>query len=161
MYIMPYGDYDFDGKIKPELDAFFSPIAHEIEKFANRYNLRLNKYYLQWHQWDLTFIHPHGGIAKINVMKESDSTIKISCDWYIDDYDEGIRSIKNSLVAVLEVISKDFTRVIGEALRTILAWEKNEWTLITPGFKSNWHKIPRDVFEDYSMYPVPDTNTLE
>jgi hypothetical protein len=158
---MPNGDHEFDTKTKLELDEFFAPIARQIEDFALRHNLRLTKYYHQWHQWDFTFRHPHGGVGKINVMKESESTIKIGCGWWMDDYDEGTRSGKSGVAKVIPVDGVDCEVKLSEALRQTMGWNIGEWTTITPGFADCWHRMSRETFEDLSLYPVPSTNEFK
>lgn len=154
---MPNGNHDFDTKVRPELDAFFAPIAWQIEDFASRQNLLLTKYYHQWHQWDLSFRHPLGGVGKIDVMKESETMIKIGCGWWIDDYDEGTRSGKSGVAEIFPIDETDFPAKLSEALRQIVSWNVGEWTTVTTGFKECWHRMPRAKFEDLSLYPVPNT----
>jgi len=154
---MPNGHHDFDTTTRPALDAFFAPIEEQTENFAMRHNLRLTKYYHQWEQWDLSFRHPGGGVGKIDMMKESDSMIKIGCNWWIDDYEEGTRSIRGMVFGEFPIEGTDLAVILMPAFQTIIAWEKDQWDKVISGFKDAWQRVPREVFEDLSLYPVPHT----
>jgi hypothetical protein len=49
---MPNGDPDFNVK---ELERFFSALASVLESFAQRHNLRLEKYYHQAPSWGFLY----------------------------------------------------------------------------------------------------------
>src|SRR5579872_732750 len=54
---MPNGDPDFNVK---ELERFFSALAPVLEGFAQRHNLRLEKYYHEEPSWGFLCRHPSG-----------------------------------------------------------------------------------------------------
>ena len=85
---MPNGNPDFNVK---ELERFFSALAAVLEGFAQRHNLRLEKYYHQAPSWGFLFRHPSGGVGKIEVQRVSEATVCILSDWWYDDFDAATR----------------------------------------------------------------------
>ncbi len=91
---MPNGTPDFRENAETDYDRFFGPLAGELHDFADRHELKLEKYYHEASVWSFLFRHPLGGVAKIDVSKESEDTIKLWKYWWQDDYDQGIRFLR-------------------------------------------------------------------
>src|ERR1700719_5404086 len=84
---MPNGDSGFQVKER-ELEKFFQTVAGVLTQSSQRHNLKLEKYYHQSPSWSFTFRHPKGGVAKIEVSRESPDTLGLSSCWWYDDYDK-------------------------------------------------------------------------
>ncbi|MBE0537109.1 MAG: hypothetical protein IH624_15720, partial [Phycisphaerae bacterium] len=80
---MPNGDFNWKKNEYPQLEVFFNKISQGIIGFADRYNLRVQKYYHQFPSWDLLFRHPKGGIGKIEIQKETDNEVKLCLYWWV------------------------------------------------------------------------------
>ena len=92
---MPNGDPDFADKMLPELEAFFAPFSAACHQFAEKYNIKIDKYYHQFPSWSFLFRHPAGGIGQIQLMKKSESQLVIYESWWHDDYDKALEVIAN------------------------------------------------------------------
>jgi hypothetical protein len=123
---MPNGHPDFDVKERKELDRFFSALAPALEGFAQRHNLRLQKYYHQAPSWDFLFRHPSGGVGQIEVQRASEATISIVSDWWYDDYDAATRFIKSTTLGPMPVNS-EVTIKLENALSEVLSWRFGDW----------------------------------
>ena len=120
---MPNGNPDFNVK---ELERFFSALAAVLEGFAQRHNLRLQKYYHQAPSWDFLFRHPLGGVGQIEVQRASEATISIVSDWWYDDYDAATRFIKSTTLGPMPVNS-EVTIKLENALSEVLSWRFGHW----------------------------------
>ncbi len=137
---MPNGDPQFGEKTLPGLEAFFSNLAPLLERFASSHNLKIEKYYHESHSWSLQFRHPHGGVAKIDVVKHSDSHVRIWACWWHDDYDKATRSIKRFETEPLDIAFSVLERALESALATIASWEFGSWDSVHGGYADTWHK---------------------
>ena len=72
-------------EIVAENESFFAPIGPTLIDFARRYNLFLEKYYHDAPCWSLCFSPPQGGFAKLDVCQESETTVSVVGDWWVDD----------------------------------------------------------------------------
>ena len=127
---MPNGDPDFYEKEFPELESFFAPVASVLTEFGRRHNLALEKYYHQSPSWRFNFRHPQGGVASLDVMRESAESIKIYSYWWVDDYDTFSRSIKRDETPPGRLADTDLGRILEDRLADILSWEKGAWTQV-------------------------------
>lgn len=153
---MPNGNPKFHEDELPALEAFFTPIADVLTHFASDHNLMLDKYYHQSPSWRLNFRHPKGGIASIDVMKESDHTLKIYGYWWLDDFDKFTRFIKRDESDVLDVGDTNLRVLVEKKFKEILSWELGEWTQNATGYEEYWKPQGRKWIEkDVERYPKP------
>ena len=153
---MPNGNPDFNEKELPALEAFFSPLADVLNGFGARYNLMLDRYYHQFPSWRFNFRHPQGGLASLEVMKDSEDSIKIHLYWWIDDYDKFTRSSRTGETPSYEVNGTDMAQILEEQLRRVLSWGLGEWSQFTTGFEQAWKSRGRRwLQEDVKRYPLP------
>ena len=154
---MPNGDPEFHLKEVPKLEAFFEPIAEPLNGFSQRYNLKLQKYYHQSPSWNLMFRHPQGGLGKIEVCKDTDSTVFLVAHWWYDDYDKITRFWKfvkhdpsrKNVVAI--------SSALEVSLRSILSWQFGQWDKQISGFDSWRNTWTKEQFEELANdYPVPN-----
>ena len=153
---MPNGDPDFHVNEEPKLEAFFSPIADILIEFAQRRNLRMEKYYHQSPSWDFTFKHPQGGVGKIEASRETDTSLSLHCIWWHDDYDRVTRSLKRLKGEPLLREPQALRDALEKSLKTILSWQFGQWDDEYGGYhdwKSHWTKAQFDSQMD--LYPVP------
>ena len=60
---MPNGNPKFNVEELPKLEEFFAPFSDELQRFAEKHNLLIDKYWHQFHSWRFSFKHPKGGIG--------------------------------------------------------------------------------------------------
>ena len=152
---MPNGSPKFHEEELPALDSFFSLIADLLNEFASRHHLSLAKYYHQSHSWRFNFRHPKGGVASIEVMKETDDSVKLYSYWWHDDYDTFTRYAKRDESGLLEA-GKLSANLLEKKLKEILSWELGEWTETATGYEEHWKPYGREFIEkDVERYPRP------
>ena len=156
---MPNGHSDFATKEKPLLDAFFKPVALVMEKFAEQHNLRLSKYYHQFPTWDFTFKHPKNGVGKIEVDKDSDTTLGVYACWWFDDYDSFTRHIKKSEKKTVQLNPSDLENLLASAFRLVLGWQFGTWDEkhTSETYRTGWKQFSKEQFqkENVELYPIP------
>jgi hypothetical protein len=127
-----------------------------LHAFADSHGLKLEKYYHEAPVWSFLFRHPHGGVAKIDVSKEDDDSVKLWHYWWRDDYDRGIRFFR-------KMQGPAFPQQVGAVaprlelgLREILSWPADSWTDQKEGFADIWQRTwTRDAFYKMEVaYPV-------
>jgi hypothetical protein len=79
--------------------SFFAGIAPALEAFADKHNLKIDKYYHESPTWTLMFRHPQKGIAMIEVERLSGCSLRLRAVWWHDDYDAATRSVKQRQAA--------------------------------------------------------------
>jgi hypothetical protein len=92
-----------------------------VKRFARSHNLQIERYYHQFPCWSLRFRHPKGGEACIEICKSGKHSLRIAALWWIDDYDEGIRSGRELITAKIPATAIGLSRVLRESLREILS----------------------------------------
>ena len=153
---MPNGSADFHKKELPALEAFFAPMADVLNEFGSRHNLMLDRYYHESPSWRFNFKHPKGGVASLDVMKESADSIKIHLYWWVDDYDVFTRFIRTDETPSYGIKSAELAQILEEQLRAILSWVPGEWTQVATGYEQSWKPQGRKWLEkDVERYPIP------
>jgi hypothetical protein len=153
---MPNGNPKFHEEELPALEAFFSQIADVLNQFASRHNLMLDKYYHESPSWRFNFRHPKGGVASIDVMKESDDSVKIHGYWWLDDYDKFTRFLKTDESEEFNVDAVNLNDLLENKFKAILSWELGEWTRIATGYEEYWKPQGRKWIEkNVERYPKP------
>ena len=156
---MPNGHSDFASKEKPLLDVFFKPIALVMEKFAEQHNLRLSKYYYQFPTWDFTFKHPKNGVGKIEVDKDTDTTLGVYAFWWFDDYDNFTRYIKQSEKRTVQLDPNELENVLTIAFQSVLGWQFGTWDEkhTSDTYRTSWKQFTKEQFqkENVELYPIP------
>ncbi len=153
---MPNGNPNFKEEELPTLELFFSPIADSLNEFAAKHNLRIDRYYHQMHSWMLCFRQPKGGAASIEVMKESDDSIMIYGNWWLDDYDAFTRFIQGDEGILFRMGDENLEQILEEQFRKILSWQLGEWSKVVTGYKAAWSPFGKEFIErDIERYPKP------
>ena len=149
---MPNGDPDF--KLK-ELERFFSVLAAVFESFAQRHNLRLEKYYHQAPSWGFLFRHPSGGVGKIAVQRANEATVCILSDWWYDDFDAATRFIRTASAGPMP-LNSELALELEKALSELLSWRFGDWHERHTGY-TNWRKTwTKEQFQKLpAEYPEP------
>ncbi len=132
---MPNGNPDFYEKEFPEYEAFFAPVAHSLRSFSSKHNLMLDRYYHESPSWRFNFRHPKGGVSSLDVIKESESSVKIGLYWWIDDYDNFTRFVRSDETPSFEVTNADLIPILEEQFSKVLSWELGDWTTIATGYE--------------------------
>jgi hypothetical protein len=154
---MPNGNQDFHEQELPALEAFFAPMADALIEFGSRHNLLLTRYYHQFPWWSFSFRHPRGGVGCVSVMKESEDSIKVYSNWWIDDFDLFTRSARKDETPTIDVKSPDLGDVLTERLKAILSWEPGDWTEVHTGYERIWKHVDRKQRErEVEQYPIPE-----
>lgn len=150
---MPNGNPKFHQEEFPVLEAFFSTKSKILNEFGVKYNLKLEKYWHHNPSWRFDFQHPKGGVASIDVEKESDDSIKIYKYWWIDDYDKFTRFVKNDESKEIK-ISEVNLNFLESNLKEVLRWKKEEWSQIANDYEKIWKPYGREFIEkDVEKYP--------
>jgi hypothetical protein len=153
---MPNGHHDFGETDFPVLEAFFAPLADTLTAFGARHNLMLEKYYHESPSWRFNFRHPKGGVASIDVMRDSPDSIKIARYWWVDDYDTFSRSLRTEESQSYQLNDIDVNDILEDQLEQVLSWEKGTWTQVATGYERFWKPQGRKFIErDVERYPQP------
>lgn len=138
---MPNGrtnDPHYDRAIA-DLEAFFAPVSDLLISFAREHNLFLEKYYHDAPVWSLCFTHPLGGSAKVDVRREG-NLLSTSGVWWVDNYDAGTRSIKDTKAVECEPDSERLAPVIAKTLSEVMSLTFGNWSRVATGYKRIWDK---------------------
>lgn len=143
------------------MEEFFAPFSDELEKFAEKHNLLIDRYWHQFHSWRFSFKHPKGGIGCLEFSKETDSLkdgslFVIYSFWWLDDYDKSTRFHHRSETNLFEAETGKLSQMLEECFDEILSWQLDEWTNKTSGFENSWNIYSREEFYKLvDKYPVP------
>ncbi len=118
---MPNGNHDFNKKELPMLEKFFGQFSDELESFAERYNLLINKYYHQFHSWGFSFKHPKGGIGSSELIKESNSFVRVTSYWWIDNYDKFTRFSRASETVLIKAKKENIIQILEVKFAEVLS----------------------------------------
>ncbi len=139
----------------PLLDNFFSQFSWAFLNFAAAHHLRVHKYWHDFPSWRFDFRHPKGGVAAIEVFREGETSLSIYAYWWMDDYDEGIRSGRRYQSEILSVDSIKLEDLLEKILTTVVAWPLNSWTDVTTGLGDSWKRsFTKEQFELH-VYDYP------
>jgi hypothetical protein len=126
----------------------FKYIADRLDRFAEKHNLKVEKYYQNMPFWNFFFNHPLGGYGRIDIACEDHNVYLIKW-WTIDDYDKRKRYHRHESVGKIENEDQLEAKML-EAIREILGWEKKSLKnlgRINPGLYSEPANRPK--------YPIP------
>ncbi len=120
------------------LKAAFEKLAPDLERFAERHSLQVERFKRGFSMWTFVFRHPKGGIASlqlsINLVRETgDLRATVLAHWWVDIADEQrrlaaafptVRIASVESVDILEVLERTFARVLvtGESALTREIW---------------------------------------
>ena len=138
-----------------ELNEIFASISPTLLKFAEKHNLRADKYWHNFPSWRFSFKHPSGGLASIEVMAESNDFLKIYGYWWIDDFDSGSRYSKRYESELIQ--PNNIFPMLENVFILVVNWDINSWSETTHGFKESWSKtFSKDQFLKLNdKYPTP------
>jgi hypothetical protein len=138
-------------------ELFFSPIGELLAAFAKNHNLVVQKYYHDAPSWSLCFSHPLGGIARIDLNRKSESTVRISGIWWVDDYDSSTRSIKKTDAIECEPIVLAVEPHLTQILKSVLSFTLGDWSQVATGYEKYWHKTwTKEQFDGFNSHlPLP------
>jgi hypothetical protein len=140
----------------PFLEKFFAQFSSELEVFAEKHYLLIDKYWHQLPSWRFSFRHLKGGIGSFELIKETDSLVKIYSYWWIDDFDEFTRFSKRVETSLFEVNKLNITEKLEERFTNILSWELDDWTEITNSYGNIWNIYSKEEFYKLNdKYPIP------
>ena len=129
-------------------DKFFSPLSWTLLNFAAAHHLRVDKYWHHFPSFRFDFRHPKGGVAAIEVFREGETTLSVYAYWWMDDYDQGIRSGRRYQSEILTLDSIKLEDLLEETLTTVVAWPRDSWTDITSGLGDSWKRhFTKEQFE--------------
>jgi hypothetical protein len=134
---MPNGSND--PAERAELEAFFRDLADALTDFANRHNMRLQKYYHDAPEWTFTFRHPQAGVSAIEVLRVGPELRRVDCCWWYDDYDKLTRFIRRHHGATVPRQAGNIQEELDVALSTILGWKFDDWGESHGGYKQ-WRR---------------------
>jgi hypothetical protein len=153
---MPNGSPEFHLRDRPELEMFFRPIADVLAGFARRHNLILEKYYHEAPSWTCSFRHPDGGIARIEIRRETNKTVALVCCWWYDDYERLTRFLKKLKGEPKLLDPRMLSSELEISLKLILSWRFGAWDEQYSGYdswKNTWTKQQFDALSE--LYPTP------
>jgi hypothetical protein len=144
--------------INTEIIKIFDSISPSLENFAEKYNLRIDKYWHEWSSWTFSFKNPKRGISSVEVMLVAGDEFEVNGYWWVDDYDNGIRLSKGYNSGFIK--SNQITNALEQTLSIILNWELNSLTDIAEGLKETWHRYSKEEFYKLNdKYPVISFNS--
>lgn len=146
-------------EILAENEEFFAPIGPTLSNLARKFHLCLERYQKDAPCWSLCFSQPHGGLAKVEVCRASDTTVRIVGIWWVDDYDCGTRSLKGTAKAEVELQPSLVEKSVVTALKAIIGSKPGEWTQVATGYSAFWHRTwTKEQFEQFQhsdKFPAP------
>lgn len=153
---MPNGNLNLNEREFPKSEKFFCQFSKNLEDFAERHNLLIDKYWHQFYSWRFSFKHPKGGIAALELFKENGLLMQIYSYWWIDDYEKFTRFARRSQSKYFEAEIEIILQNLEENFFEILSWKTGEWTDLTKEFKGIWNKYSKEEFYKLNdKYPVP------
>jgi len=149
-------------EIVAENERFFAPFGSTLINCALRYNLFLEKYRHDAPCWTLSFSAPQGGSAEVHICRASNTTVRIAGVWYVDDYDCGTRSIKETAKPEVERRSDLVENGVVTALKALKNFKLGEWTQVATGYRGFWSRTwTKEQFEQFQhRFPVPNLDSL-
>jgi hypothetical protein len=129
-----------------QITAFFERITPQLNEFAAKHRLEIDKYYHDGADWTFRFAHPLGGNAQIQVIKESESRLSVACA-YKDDYDSFSRFIKHETANSVSIAPENLLPALERALKTALSWRDGQWTQVATGYQYSWGQYTKEEFE--------------
>lgn len=141
----------------PQLESFFSKIATVLETFAQKHNLKLEKYYHDFPAWSFLFRHPLAGLGHIQVTKKGDEAVTIAGMWWVDDHRTMTRASKDTITENVPADPIDLAEALEESLHQILSWPLGQWDETGSPLSRMpppWHRFERlFMWVDEHTYP--------
>ncbi len=131
-----------------EFEAYFQPVAKEIENFAQQHHLLIQKYVQDAPIWSLCFEHSEGGFAKVDIYKIDDNKLAIQGVWWLDSYEEFSRSIKWTAKMELLKQIESINSCLEKSFQEILSWTKQDLERVSIDYKPYWSKYSKEEFEN-------------
>ena len=149
---MPNGSADISTTEWMKIRAFFDKLSGMLLDFATRHNIAVVEYYHESPSWSFRFQHPNGGAAAVHVMRLSESAIRLSGSWYVDEYETFTRHLKSGPNHDFLLDGIDLRKQLEACLAEIVGWERREliphsgygkfWSVYT---KEEWDKISNSL----------------
>jgi hypothetical protein len=127
-------------KARHDAEVFFANLTDCFERFAEKHNMKVDKYWHEFPSWRFTFKHPKGGLACIEVMKEEKAEFKVYGYWWLDNYNKGTRSSRKYESKILQIERADMRDLLEDTLEKIISWPLDSWTEVGTGFGLHWAK---------------------
>lgn len=154
---MPNGDFNWSEKELPKLKIFFSKIAVVLNKFAQDYGLKIEKYDHQISGWEFRFRHIRGGAGYIDVLKGDEESVKLNAVWMIDDYETGTRFLKTSDVVISTLDEIELHDKLTKMIKLVFSWHQEDLRSYRSDVYQQWkEKWTKEDFERLNdKYPLP------
>ncbi|MEC4684292.1 MAG: hypothetical protein VST71_00975 [Nitrospirota bacterium] len=153
---MPNGDYTTSREEWDKIRAFFDSRAEILNKFAQKFNLYIDKYYHDTKGWCFRFRHPEGGIGGVGIYREDDATVQLVSYWQICEYDTFTMYSKWGDKKTFAINQIDLYGELEKELRNVLSWRKEE-LIANPGFENPWANYTKEEWQKlFPEYPLPN-----
>jgi len=153
---MPNGHPDFEHTERAQLEAFYAPIAPTLEAFAQRFNLRLIKYYHGSNSWNFEFRHPQGGIATIQVLQSDEQQVQLASAWSLPNFETFTSSIFQRLGDKLDRNDPELPKALESLLRLMVALTRDQLVPTGIDYKPFWNTEHLPALKRSEMdYPEP------
>ena len=153
---MPNGSQHFYEQELPALEAFFSRIETVLTQFGDVHNLKIDRYWHQLPSWRFSFKHPKRGLACIEVIKESDTEIKIYSYWWMDDFEKATRYSCRLETEPFMPDARKLQPLLESILSEILSRPLDAWSEIKSGLEQIWSIYSKEEFLKFEdSYPLP------
>jgi len=152
-----YNEFEWSEKELPKIKAFFRKISHILNKFAQRHNLNIEKYYHDGPSWDFLFRHPEGGVCYIEVRMFDERHVELCGDWSIYEIDSGTGYDKNTSLIKCSTGKIELEKSLEKMLFWVLSWKRYDLKIIakrSPDVKEQWTKEELDNYLK-RRYPIP------
>jgi hypothetical protein len=140
-------NFDVDNGQADARDVYFIPIADAIIDVAKRHNLLISRYYHDVEMWSLCFTHPKGGHVRLDVMRESATSVTLVGCWWLDDYQRFTRNLKGTGKIPCAKSAEQISDVLERLLMIVLRWQLDDWTQIATGYEKSWSPYTQEQFE--------------
>ena len=143
---MPNGNDSITLSEWAKIKAFFRQHSAILLDFASAHNLAVDEYYHESPSWSFRFRHPKGGGASVILERRNDSTIQISGNWYIDEYEIFTRYFKGQGTDELALENVDLRQELEANLDEVVSWEKSQMTA-HPNYEKVWSLYSKDEWD--------------
>jgi hypothetical protein len=143
---MPNGNDSITSSEWARIKAFFQKHSAVLLDFATDHNLAVDEYYHESPSWSFRFRHPKGGGASVILERLNDSTIRISGNWYIDEYETFTRHFKGQGIDDLLLDNIDLRQKLERNLNEVVSWEKSQMTP-HPNYEKVWSLYSKEEWD--------------
>ena len=130
---------------------YFKPFAEILDRFADKHNLKVEKYRRNLPQWSFSFQHPLGGNGRADIQVNAQHEVSMVQWWIVSDYERHTRKVKSMPAERIEDPTGCLEEKLLSAIQKILEWQLEELTGIGTFARGPWSDDP----SQRPQFPIP------